>query len=287
MKLKTKITLGVVFLFLLIFMIGGVGLYYVTSERAQEYLIIIITCCVLVAFTFIVNFPGYVANPIVQLTNSIQSIAEKNYEERLHFDRKDEFEELAVAFNQMAEKLDEYEHSNLANILFEKTRIEAIINRMNDPVIGLNEANRIIFVNDQATDILNIDRSGLLGQYAPDVALNNDLLRSLIKRENNGAMIKAVINGKENCYSKEAIEVNYTPTGENEVVNLGTVILLKNINFIATISHDLKTPIASLQMCIKLLQDSRIGELNEEQKNVTQTLSDEVARLSKIAQEIW
>jgi nitrate/nitrite-specific signal transduction histidine kinase len=52
-----------------------------------------------------VNFPSYVADPIAQLTNSIKSIANKDYEERLHFDRKDEFEELANAFNQMAEKL--------------------------------------------------------------------------------------------------------------------------------------------------------------------------------------
>ena len=93
-----------------------------TASKASTYVIIVVTVFSLIAFTFIVNFPGYVANPIVQLTQSIKSIAEKNYEERLHFNRKDEFEELAEAFNQMAEKLDEYEHSNLAGILFEKKR---------------------------------------------------------------------------------------------------------------------------------------------------------------------
>ncbi|NBW36322.1 MAG: HAMP domain-containing protein [Cytophagia bacterium] len=95
-----------------------------TAKNATTYLILIGSIFGIMAFTFILNFPSYVADPIVQLTNSIQAIANKNYEERLHFDRKDEFEELAQAFNQMAEKLDEYEHSNLANILFEKKRIE-------------------------------------------------------------------------------------------------------------------------------------------------------------------
>ena len=104
---------------------------------------IIVTMFSLIAFTFIMNFPGYIADPIVQLTQSIKSIARKNYEERLHFDRKDEFEELAEAFNQMAEKLDEYEHSNLAGILFEKKRIETIINRMSDPVIGLENRKKL------------------------------------------------------------------------------------------------------------------------------------------------
>lgn len=71
-----------------------------TSEKASTYLIIVGTFCILAAFTFIINFPGYIANPISQLTSSIKAIANKNYEERLQFDRNDEFEELAVAFNQ-------------------------------------------------------------------------------------------------------------------------------------------------------------------------------------------
>ncbi|MEJ1240996.1 ATP-binding protein [Chryseolinea sp. T2] len=271
-----------------------------TASNASTYLIVIATICTLTAFTFIINFPGYVANPISQLTRSIKSIAGKNYEERLHFDRKDEFEELAEAFNRMAEKLDEYEHSNLAKVIFEKKRIETIINRMSDPVIGLDQTNKIIFANDEATEILNLERSRIIDHYAPDVALENDLLRNLIKTDHSSeqsALIKAVVKGKENYYSREAIAVNYTPTGEKDKVNIGTVILLKNVtsykeldlaktNFIATISHELKTPIASLQMCVKLLQDTRVGELNGEQKNITQTLSDEVSRLSKITNEL-
>ncbi|MEO7992612.1 MAG: ATP-binding protein [Chryseolinea sp.] len=272
-----------------------------TASNASTYLIIIGTICVLCTFTFIVNFPGYVANPIVQLTRSIQSIANKDYEERLHFDRKDEFEELAEAFNAMAEKLDEYEHSSLAKILFEKKRIETIINRMTDPVIGLDEHSKVVFANDQALNLLNLTRQDVLDRYAPDVAVNNDLFRNLIrqkeKNDETGTLIKAVVAGKENYFSKEIIAINYFPTGEKEALKIGQVILLKNItsykeldlaktNFIATISHELKTPIASLQMCTKLLQDKRVGTLNEEQQNIIQTLGEEVLRLSKITNEL-
>lgn len=272
-----------------------------TSENASTYLIIVGTMCILAAFTFIVNFPGYIANPISQLTSGIKEIANKNYEERLQFDRNDEFEELAGAFNQMAEKLDEYEHSNLAKIIFEKKRIETIINRMTDPVIGLDESNRIIFVNDQALDLLNLERSSIIDQYAPDIAIHNDLLRSLVKNsdlnKDGSALIKVVVSGKENYFTKENIRVSYLPTGEKDNINIGSVILLKNVtsykeldlaktNFIATISHELKTPIASLQMCVKLLQDTRVGNLNEEQVNIIKTLADEVARISKITNEL-
>ena len=272
-----------------------------TASNASTYVIIIVTVFSLIAFTFIINFPGYVADPIIQLTQSIKSIAEKNYEERLHFARNDEFEELAEAFNQMAEKLDEYEHSNLAGILFEKKRIETIINRMSDPVIGLDEQKKTVFANDQALLLLNLSTSQLIGRYAPDVALENDLFRTLIKQNSqsktDSALIKIVIDGKENYFSKENINIRHNPTGEKEPVNIGQVILLKNVtpykeldlaktNFIATISHELKTPIASLQMCAKLLSDKRVGSLNEEQQSILQTLNDETIRLSKLTNEL-
>ena len=272
-----------------------------TASNASTYVIIIVTVFTLIAFTFIVNFPAYVADPIIQLTQSIKSIAEKNYEERLHFDRKDEFEELAEAFNQMAEKLDEYEHSNLAGIIFEKKRIETIINRMSDPVIGLDEQKKVVFANDQALLLLNMTSNHLINRYAPDIAVENDLFRALIRpgdqSTTDSRLIKIAIDGKENYFSKENITIRYNPTGEKESVNIGQVILLKNVtpykeldlaktNFIATISHELKTPIASIQMCIKLLQDNRVGSLNNEQQSILRTLNDETSRLSKLTGEL-
>src|SRR6478736_993682 len=263
-----------------------------TVHQAKIYLVIIVTICFLVSFSFILNFPGYIANPIAQLTASIKAIANRNYEERLQFNRSDEFEELAQAFNSMAEKMDEYEHSNLANLLFEKKRIETIINRMNDPVIGLDDKRHIIFANTEAIELLNKKEEELVGHYAPDVAVTNDLLRKLIQdiaiqsMGSNGPIsnttpttekpIKIYAHGKESYFAREIIPISITHTGEKRPVLIGTVILLKNItpfkeldlaktNFIATISHELKTPIASLQMGAKLLQDQRVGQLNEEQ----------------------
>ncbi|MEG0253181.1 MAG: HAMP domain-containing sensor histidine kinase, partial [Muribaculaceae bacterium] len=78
---------------------------------------------------------------------------------------------------------------------------------------------------------------------------------------------------------------------------LGNLILLKNITefkeldsakttFISTISHELKTPISAILMSQQLLEDSRVGELNDEQKNLLQSIKDNSDRLLNITGEL-
>ena len=251
-----------------------------TADRALAYIGLIGAICVVVVFTFIINFPGYIADPIKNLTESIKQIAAKNYDQRLHFKSNDEFGELAKAFNVMAEELDKYENSNLAKIMFEKKRIETIINNMRDAIIGLNEKKIILFANVQATVLLGLKESNLTGKYAPDVALSNDLMRLLLNPGPGTTPIKIVADGKESYFNKESVEIV-----SNEK-SIGEVILLKNItrfqeldlaktNFIATISHELKTPIASIKLSSKLLEDDRVGSLNEEQQQLIKNIKEE------------
>ncbi|MGZ5191901.1 MAG: HAMP domain-containing protein, partial [Flavisolibacter sp.] len=95
-----------------------------TANTATWWIAITGTVCFLIAFTLLVNLPGSIANPLKELTESIKQIAEKNYKERVNFEGHNEFGELAHAFNVMAQKVEEYDNSKLAKILFGKKRIE-------------------------------------------------------------------------------------------------------------------------------------------------------------------
>ncbi len=262
-----------------------------TADEIYAYMVLIATVCALVAFSFIVNFPRTISEPVQQLTEGLREITRKNYEPRLGVDRKDEFGEMAQAFNQMAEKLDEYEHSNLARMIFEKRRTETIINQMNDAIIGLDENNNLLFINSMASEILGLDIRLIVGRYAPDVALKNDLLRTLLNNETSTKPLKIFANERESYFTKETFEV------KNEEQRIGRVVILKNItpfhdldqaktNFIATVSHELKTPISSIKMSLKLLQDQRVGTLNEEQKNLLAHIRDDSQRLLNITGEL-
>src|SRR5580698_6558561 len=92
-----------------------------TMENAKLGLTILFTILTLISFSFIFNLPGVISGPISSLSEGIQEIANKNYKKRIFLKQHDEFGDLASAFNMMAQKLDEYESSNLAQIKFEKS----------------------------------------------------------------------------------------------------------------------------------------------------------------------
>jgi len=274
-----------------------------TAASANFFLVFWGAICLLITFSFIVNFPSYIANPIKSLTQGIKEIAAKNYNKRLNFTSKDEFGELAQAFNSMAQKLNDFENSNLAKILFEKKRIETIINSMNDGVFGIDENQMILFSNPVALNFMGLKEGDLLGKYAPDVAMKNDLLRNLLTKPEEKEL-KIFANGQENYFHKEVVEI-FVPDNDGNTEkafitaskSVGKVFILKNItsfhdldeaktNFIATISHELKTPISSIKMSLKLLNDVRVGDLNEEQVSLINHIKDDAERLLKITSEL-
>lgn len=262
-----------------------------TAENARFWLTVTFTILTLISFTFIFNLPGILSGPIQSLADGIKEIANKNYRKRIYLKQDDEFGDLASAFNSMAEKLDEYENSNIAKMQFEKSRIETIINQMRDGIVGLDAKKNILFLNVVAQNLLGLKEKEIAGKYAPDIALSNDLMRTLLQEGAEKKELKIYADNKESYFSKDVLDVT-----SNDAV-IGKVIVLRNItpfhelneaktNFIATVSHELKTPISAIKMSAQLLTDNRIGQLNTEQQELINSISDDADRLLKITGEL-
>jgi len=275
-----------------------------TAEKAILAISIAGAICFMIAFVLLINLPIAIAGPIVQLTDSIKQIAAGNYKMRLHFKRKDEFGALAKSFNTMAQKLEEYTESKLDKILQHKKRIEALIDNMHDAVIGIDEEKRVLFANEPACLLSGLKLAAFEGQKMEEIAPSNDLIRNLLAKitrlnqePDHLGLVQIFAYGKESYFEIEVIDINVVPTGEESPHFAGQFILLKNVtsfkerdvaktNFIGTVSHELKTPIASLRMGIELLENNRIGDLNEEQKDLLQGMADDTERLLKITGEL-
>ncbi len=275
-----------------------------TAEKAILAISIVGALCFMMAFVLLVNLPLAIAGPIVQLTDSIKQIAAGNYKRRLHFKRKDEFGEVAHSFNTMAQKLEEYTESKLGKILQHKKRIEALIDNMHDAVIGIDEEKRVLFANEPACLLSGLKHAEFEGQKLAEIASSNDLLNKLLdkidslnQKSERLDLVQIFAYGKDNYFELEVIDINVVPTGEESSQFIGQFILLKNVtsfkerdaaktNFIGTVSHELKTPIASIRMGIQLLENKRIGALNEEQKDLLEGIADDTERLLKITGEL-
>lgn len=261
------------------------------ANTAMVWIIVLAIISAIVAMLMLVLFPKSLTRPIKELTDGIIEVSKQNYDNRLNFDEKSEFGQVAESFNSMAEQLATFRKSSLAKIIATKRYLETIINSIDEPIICLDNNKIVLFANNAATTILNITHEKIINQSALDISLNNDLLRRLIRGMDpdftKDEPLKIYSNNKE-CY----FQVSYANTS-----NTGTVIILSNItkfkeldnaktNFISIISHELKTPISAIMMSLKLLEDKRIGEMNQEQAELTQSIHENSDRLLSITSEL-
>lgn len=241
-------------------------------------------------------FPDSIARPLQQLAEGIREISRKNYSQRLEVRTRDEFGEVAASFNTMAKKLEEYEGMNIAQLLTEKRRIETIIGEMNEPIIGLDPDRVVLFANTKALELIGMEEKAVLGKPVDELALHNEKLREVVRETPPGRTyptFSLIQKGKTYYFEKDVLDVS----ADGEPGSDGSVIILKNItefkeqdlaktNFMATLSHELKTPISAIDMSLGLLQDERIGSLNQDQAELTQTIRDNAYRLLSMVNEI-
>lgn len=260
-----------------------------TSATSKLWIAILSALVIIIGFTLAINFPGYISDPIRMLTEAIHEISQKNYHKRIHLESKDEFGQMATAINEMARKLDKYESSSMSKLLFEKKRIDTIINQMEDAVFGVDANGKILFMNATAEILFNLKQDEIVGRYAPDIAVHNDLMRTILKKE--GIPLRIIAAGREHFFVPQgrAVTNNELPIGE--VFTLKDITTFKEqdinkTNFLATISHELKTPISSIKMSARLMNDTRIGSLNTEQQELMQSINGDAERLLRLTAEL-
>ena len=258
--------------------------------------------CIVIGIMLLIWLPRSISRPVNQLKEGIVEIANLRYDKRLDMSKTEEFREVAEKFNNMAEKQAQYRASTVADALAAKRFIEAIVNSINEPIIGLDTEKNIIFINNEALNILNLKRENVIRRDAEELALRNDLLRRLIRELVSPAKekepLKIYADNKESYFKVSYIDImNTDPVAKDEPQKLGNLILLKNITefkeldsakttFISTISHELKTPVAAILASQHILEETSGNVGESERKELLDNIKANGDRLMEITGEL-
>ena len=324
MNIKTKLTVSIgvlVAMIVLLVSLSVTNLQILTAtepdspaaepgmNRALTWIMIIGGICICIGLWILFKIPNSINSPFKSLVKGILEIANHNYDAKLDLRGDKELEEVSKNFNRMAKRLKDYHNSTISDLMASKRYLETIINSINEPIVGLDNEQIILFINNEALNILNLKREDVIRKSAQEIAMRNDLLRRLIcgmwedkKKEQEAPKskresLKIYADNKESYFQMEDTPLYIMPVGSREQQFVGNLIVLNNItkykeldsaktNFISTVSHEMKTPISSILMSLQLLGDNRLGQLNEEQKQLVGSIRESSDRLLNITGEL-
>jgi len=274
-------------------------IFYLTQDRSTidkvidslKQIIIYAVCIALVASIFISYLLSRaITVPIYRLKSGAEKMAEGDFTPIKALKSGDEISQLADKFNYMAKKL----NSTLGEISREKSKIETLLQNMNDGVIAFDINKNLIHANSCAQNLIQFD----MGVKDFDGIFNNfsDInFEEIISSDNDNITEKDII--VNNKYLKLFFAKFNAENGNIE----GVICVIQDItkqeklenmrkDFVANVSHELKTPITSIKGYSETLLENDVdretkerflGVINSEAERMSRIVSD-LLQLSKI-----
>jgi two-component system, NtrC family, sensor histidine kinase KinB len=217
-----------------------------------------------------VRLAQVILRPIRELMHSVEAIRRDDFKHRVRVETGDELGQLADGFNRMAESLGDYHESSLGELLLAKATSEATLAALPDAVIVVDPDGQIVSKNPLAQAVLKaIDGNQV--KRLQEIPLPPAVLREVNEtlaegharghRPDLSQALSVSFGGQE---SKMLITV--VPIPEFLPRRAGAAIVLADVTefarldelraeVVAIASHELKTPLTSLQMNLLLLRE--------------------------------
>lgn len=247
--------------------------------------------------------PRFILDPLQQFSDKISRIAEGDFMQKVEAPRDTELGRMAESFNQMAARLHDYYRENLARLTAQKKRMEHIINSLNDPLFVFDEQDTLLLLNRAAIEVMGGPADRWEGHTMEALKRISSEFRVFWgadeeqhEQGHSGAVHLRQRQGRDVYYQRQYIPVenHHMPRGR-EVA--GTILVLQDVTayreldkaktkFIATLSHELKTPLSSLNVSLNLLARPTMGGLNPQQEEIVELMRYETRRLLKMVGEL-
>ncbi|MDU7114693.1 MAG: ATP-binding protein [Peptoniphilus harei] len=267
------------------------AIIYMTRNLNSVYSVIedskvIITYATIISLITTSILGYFIANsitgPIRNLTKKAKAMAKGNFNQSVEVKSYDEIGELGLMFNFLTKELRE----TIEKMDLEKSKLNTIFNYMAEGVIAIDRNNKLIHANSIAKKILNISEKDF----------NREINLKSINLYNIDYKKVETLKGEElTKISDTFYKIKYAPYKSDAFINSGLIIVLQDVNkehmldimrkeFVANVSHELKTPITTIRSYTETLLDSDLDKFS--QKKFLKVIDRENSRMSRIVTDL-
>ena len=234
-----------------------------------------------------------ILEPIQLLTRATRELGEGRLDKPVPVTTQDELGELAQAFNKMAAQLQEYRQSTTEKIVRLHRTMEATLASFPDPIFVLDKEGRIELKNPAAEGLA----SGLhLDDQLPDklqaIAKNTLASGENFLPDSFNEVITYRINDVDKFFLPRVLAMR-----NKEDALFGVAVVLHDVtrfrlldatktDLVATVSHEIKSPLTSVRMVLHILLEKTVGELTSKQNELLQAARNDTERLLRILNDL-
>ena len=234
-----------------------------------------------------------ILGPIQLLTKATGEIGAGSLDQMVPVLSNDELGALANAFNRMAAQLKAYRQNTTEQIIHLHRATESTLASFPDPIFVLDGQGRIELRNPAAEDLsAQLELVDTLPAPLADTA--GEVLRS--GKDFLPHSFKEVQSFRVNDEDRFFLPRILSMRGENGKP-LGVAVVLYDVtrfrllddaktNLVATVSHELKSPLTSVRMVLHLLLEKTLGPLTPKQDELLQTARNDAERLLRILNDL-
>ncbi len=259
-------------------------------DKVNDKILLIGLLTAAAAATAAAIFSHKISKPLVKLRKGAEKFKSGNLKHRLELGGNRETAALAGAMNAMADQIE----SNISDITAKLVRQKAILSSMTEAVIAVDNAKTLIMANEAAVKLFGITDNAI-GRQLEQVARNPELHKIVDEMlTDGGEMLDKEITVFQGS-SPQILLVHATVLSSGKD-NIGVLVVLNNVTqikklenvrkeFVANVSHELKTPITSIKGFVETLNDGAVED-PEKAKKFLDIIARQSSRLESIIEDL-